>query len=78
MTNDELAMECKKKEAEALASASRCDFGSSGRNYFNGKASAYADIWELAAFGERLCPTDYNIQNSIWIAKVNERMEGPL
>lgn len=71
---EELALVCKKKEIEALKESR----AQGGESYLEGKAAAYADIWELAAFGEQLGPIDYNIQNGIWSAKINERMEGPL
>lgn len=77
MTINEFAVECKKKEIAAMnESKKRGTTEASGHSedcrrwYFDGKASAYADVWELAAFGRRLSPDEYNTANEGWSKKV--------
>jgi len=79
MTTDELAMECKRKEIACLKEAKgKCTITVHGHSedhrrwYFDGKASAYADIWELATYGRRLPPDEYNEANEYWSKRVEE------
>ena len=53
MTIAETISECEKRKIEAAECASRRDFGSSGRNYFNGKVAVYDEILLMLSEVER-------------------------
>ena len=53
MTIAEMISEYEKRKIEAAECASRCDFGSSGRYYFNGKVEAYGEVLFMLSEVER-------------------------
>ncbi len=60
MTNTELVLDCKTRELKALEESK--EFGPHGQNYFQGKAEAYAEIWELLITdGKLFTPAEYAI-----------------
>ena len=74
----EIALYAKKKEIEALERSRQFKDDPQGYGTFQGKASAYSDIWEQIVFsGNSVCggtihPEQYNRENEKWSKLVAE------
>ena len=65
----ELAKWCKERELESLEKSAGAT-----SDYFVGKATAFAEVWEHIVFdGITPSPSEYNLANAAWTDMVNEK-----
>ncbi|MCP4201894.1 MAG: hypothetical protein GY769_08170 [bacterium] len=75
LTGADLALGLKRRELEAMTGADLANryLIDWQYNYFCGKAAAFSEAWELAAYGPgSLGPENYNAANELWCKKVRE------
>ena len=71
-----LALACRRREIEVLEEAKKKGMERAERNrcvYLEGMAAAYAEIWELAAYGRRLTSKDLDNAKNDWGELVEEQ-----